>query len=124
MRSVPDGLIHHWIGAAFVPGATMESFLAVVEDYDRYSEIYKPVVADSKSLAADGNSQVFSMIWRRRALFVDAAIKGWFRADQGLVGSCRGYTVADATRIQQIEHYGRASERLLPPVSSGGCKAS
>src|SRR5712675_1076193 len=27
-RKVPDGLIHDWIGAAFIPGATIESLFA------------------------------------------------------------------------------------------------
>jgi hypothetical protein len=119
-QPVPHGLIHHWIGAVFVPGATMAGFLAVVQDYDRYSEIYKPVVAESKSLAANGNNQAFSMIWQRRVLFINAAIQGWFRAHEGLVDSYRGYNIVDATRIQQIEHHRQASERLLPPDTGDG----
>jgi hypothetical protein len=120
MRPVPHGSIHHWIGAVFVPGATMESFLAVVDAYDRYSEIYKPVVAESKSLAGEGNNRAFSMIWQRRVLLIDAAIQGWFRAHEGFVDSGRGYSVVDATRIQQIEHYRHPSERLLPPDTGNG----
>lgn len=120
MRPVPHGAIHHWIGAVFVPGATMASFLAVADDYDRYSEIYKPVVAESKSLTANANDQAFSMIWQRRVLFVDAAIQGWFRAHGGLADSRRGYSVVDATRIQQIVRYRHASERLLPPDTGSG----
>jgi hypothetical protein len=34
-QSVPYGLIHDWIGAAFITDATLESLLAVVHDYDR-----------------------------------------------------------------------------------------
>src|SRR5260370_31824516 len=33
--SVPHGLVHHWIGAAFIPGATIEDLSAVVGDYGR-----------------------------------------------------------------------------------------
>ena len=120
MRPVPHGVIHHWIGAIFVPGATRASFLAVADDYDRYSEIYQPVVADSKSLATNPNAPAFSMIWHRRVLFIDAAIQGSFQAHEGLVDSRRGYSVVDATRIQQIEYYRHASERLLPPDTGDG----
>jgi hypothetical protein len=120
IRTVPHGVIHHWIGAVFVPGATMKSFLAVVDDYDRYREIYKPVVADSKSLVTNGNNQAFSMIWQRRVLFIDAAIQGWFQAHEGFVDSSRGYSIVDATRLQQIEHYRHASERFLPPDTGDG----
>ncbi|MBL8290479.1 MAG: hypothetical protein JNN08_01510 [Bryobacterales bacterium] len=120
VHPVPHGAIHHWIGAVFLPGATMASFLAVVDDYDRYSEIYKPVVAASKSHAAKGNKRAFSMIWQRRVLFVHAAIQAWFQAHEGMVDACRGYTVVDATRVQQIQHFRQASERLLPPDTGDG----
>ena len=60
------------------------------------------------------------MIWQRRVLFIDAAVQGWYRAHDVLVDSRRGYSVVDATRIQQIEHYRHASERLLPPDTGDG----
>jgi len=119
-RPVPYGLIHHWIGAVFVPGATLESFLTVVRDYDRYDEIYKPAVMDSTPLGATANGQEFSMIWQTRVLFSDAAVQGRYRAHDVRVDSRRGYSVVDATCIQQIEHYRHASERLLPPDTGNG----
>ena len=45
--SIPDGLVHHWIGLVFVPGATVDSAVALLQDYDRHAEIYKPAVARS-----------------------------------------------------------------------------
>ena len=39
--SVPHGFIHHWIGAAFIPGATIQDLFGVVGDYSKYSEIYR-----------------------------------------------------------------------------------
>ena len=33
-RSVPKGLIHDWIGAAFKPGATIDTLLCIIHDYD------------------------------------------------------------------------------------------
>jgi len=35
IRSVPNGLVHDWVGAAFIPNATLEIVLSVVHDYDR-----------------------------------------------------------------------------------------
>ncbi|MGD1093055.1 MAG: hypothetical protein ABSB35_13825 [Bryobacteraceae bacterium] len=32
---VPDGLIHHWVGAKFIPGAHIDDIVAIVSDYDR-----------------------------------------------------------------------------------------
>src|SRR5271169_79017 len=41
---LPNGLIHDWIGAVFVPGGTVEQALALVQNYDNHKDIYKPDV--------------------------------------------------------------------------------
>src|SRR5690242_6793072 len=35
---VLNGLIHDWIAAVFIPGATIESVLALIQDYDNYKK--------------------------------------------------------------------------------------
>src|ERR1700733_6457819 len=119
-EAVPGGLIHDWIGAIFIPNATIESLVRVVRDYDRYKEIYKPVVADSRSLDSGATDREFSMVWRRHVLFVDAAMQGRYRAHDVIVGAHGGYTVVNTTRLQQIEDYGQRGEHLLPPDTGGG----
>jgi hypothetical protein len=42
---VPSGLIHHWMGAAFISDAKLEDVLAVVRDYSHYKEFYKSTVS-------------------------------------------------------------------------------
>ena len=49
-KPVPSGLIHDWIGAAFIPGARLEDVLSTARDYSHYKEFYKPTVVDSRSL--------------------------------------------------------------------------
>jgi putative flippase GtrA len=39
---VPDGFIHHWIGAEMIPNSTVGAVEHVLEDYDHYSQIYAP----------------------------------------------------------------------------------
>jgi hypothetical protein len=119
-QNVPDGLIHDWIGAVFIPNAKFESLFAVVHDYDRYKEIYKPVVADSKKLACTATDQEFSMTWQRRVLFVNAAMEGKFQARDFAVDARRGYNVADTRQVQEIERYGHPDEHLLPPGQGNG----
>jgi hypothetical protein len=119
-QSVPDGLIHDWIGAVFIPNATIESLLNVVHDYDRYKDIYKPVVTDSRSLEAREAEQEFSMAWQKHMLFLNAAMRGRYRAHDVIIDSHRGYSIVEATTLQQIEDYGRAGEHLLPPDTGSG----
>jgi hypothetical protein len=53
-QAVPYGLIHHWVGAVFVPGVTLAQVFSVVHDYSRYSEFYSPAVIDAALLWRSG----------------------------------------------------------------------
>src|SRR5579863_2966951 len=119
-QSVPNGLIHHWIGAVFIPNASIKTLLAVVHDYDRYKDFYKPVVADSKALACSGEDQRFSMVWQHRVLFVNAAIAGQYRAHDVVVDPRRGYNIATTTEVREIESYGQGDEHFLAPGQGKG----
>ncbi|HUO32194.1 MAG TPA: hypothetical protein VMU80_23450 [Bryobacteraceae bacterium] len=119
-EAVPGGLIHHWIGAIFIPGAKIDEVWAVTRDYDNYQRVYRPAVTASKTLLIAGETQEFEMVWQRRVLFVSAAMQGHYRSRNGLINERRGYSVTDATEVREIEEYGRAEERLLPPNTGHG----
>jgi hypothetical protein len=118
-RDVPEGLIHDWIGGVFIPNTSIDKLLAVVHDYDRYKEIYRPVVTDSHSEACAADRE-FSMVWQRHVLFVNAAIQGRYQAHEFAVDSHRRYSIIDATSIQEIEHPGHSGQHLLPPDNGSG----
>ena len=120
IQSVAGGLIHDWLGAAFIPNATLEGLLAVVHDYGRYKEFYKPVVADSKVLACTEADQKFSMVFQHRVLLINAAIEGQYQARDFAVDARRGYNIANTTQVREIESYGRSGEYLLPPGQGSG----
>lgn len=119
-HGIPDGLIHDWFGAIFIPNAKLEDVLAVAHDYDRYKEYYRPTVADSKALDRTQTAQKFSMLWRRRVLFVDSALQGQYESRDFVVDQRRWYTIAASTRVQEIEHFGEQTEHLLPPDQGNG----
>jgi len=119
-QDVPNGLIHHWIGALFLPGTTIGSFWAVLHDYDNYKNTYRPAVTASKTLACSESGQQFLMIWKRKVLFVNAAIEGRYQSHDVILDARRGYSVADSTEIRQIAEYGRSDERMLPPDTGSG----
>jgi hypothetical protein len=119
-QSVPDGLIHHWIGAVFIPHASIRTLLSVITDYGRYKEIYKPAVIESRVLGSSAGDQEFSMVWLRHVLFVRAAMQGHYRTHEFVVNARTGYSIADATSIQEIEDYGHSGAHLLPPDTGTG----
>jgi hypothetical protein len=120
IQSVAGGLIHDWLGAAFIPNATLDGLLTVVHDYGRYKEFYKPVVADSKVLACTEADQKFSMVWQHRVLLINAAIEGQYQARDFVIDARHGYNIANTTQVREIEGYGRSGEYLLPPGQGSG----
>lgn len=119
-HSVPDGLIHDWIGAVFIPNATSERVLAVVRDYGRYKEFYKPVVADSRVIACSHQDHCFALVLQHRAMLVSAAVETQYQTRDFVLDEQRGYRITSATRVQEIEDYGRADQHLLPPDRGSG----
>ena len=73
--ATPGALIHHWVGTIFIPGATLAQVLAVVQDYDRHADYYKPDVLQSKksrktatnsrSITAFGKRKLSRSSWTR-----------------------------------------------------------
>src|SRR5260370_22472004 len=56
-KSVQNGLIHDWIGAAFIPNTSLQKLLDVVHDYKRFKEFYKPVVVDARLIQRSGEEE-------------------------------------------------------------------
>jgi len=53
---IPGGLIHHWLGAAFVPGATLRQAVDLLQDYNRHAEIFRPAIVRSKLVSRTGDT--------------------------------------------------------------------
>jgi hypothetical protein len=117
---VSHGLIHHWIGAVFIPGATIQDLSAVVGDYGRYSEIYRPTLIKAELLDSTGDEQKFSILWVQRVLLVTAAFYSELDSHDVALNSRQGYMTFSTTRVQQIENYGEKDERRLAPGEGSG----
>ncbi len=112
-KRVPSGLIHDWIGAAFIADATLTDVLQVVRDYAKYKELYKPTVADSKVIAAGHTKDLFSMRLLYKSVFLKAALDTDYESGYVQVDDRRGYSISRATRIQEIEEYGAPTQHAL-----------
>jgi hypothetical protein len=117
---VPNGLIHDWIGAAFFPNASLADILAVVQDYSRYKEFYKPLVIDSRLLGSDGTDYRFSLLMLNKSLFAKNALLTEWKEGYAQVDDRRWYSVASTTRVQEIDEYGSPGERELPVDTGSG----
>ena len=116
---VPDGMVHHWVGIVFIPGATIEQTLAVLQDYDNHQKTYGPYVRRSKLIQRDGDTfQIYLQFYRKT--FITAALNAnfdvrWVPVDEARVTS-RSYS----TRIAEIENFGQRDEREKPVGTGRG----
>lgn len=116
---VPSGLIHDWIGAAWAPGTTLKSTLALIQDYDNHTNIYKPEVMASKLVSRRGNDfQIYLRLLKKKILTVvlDTDHDVEYRPVDRTRWVCRSYT----TRIAEVENAGSPHEEILPPDAGFG----
>src|SRR5207248_11131528 len=53
--SIPDGMVHHWVGIVFIPNSSLAAVLPVVQNYGNRAEIYKPDVIASRLISHQGD---------------------------------------------------------------------
>lgn len=119
-KQVPHGAIYDWFGAEFVPNATLEDVFTVVNDYNRYHQIYRPAVVDSRLIERDGDVAKFYLRLAHRALGITAAIDSDYESRCTHLDDRRWYCYSQSTRIQEIRDFGAPSERLLPAGQGTG----
>jgi hypothetical protein len=113
-KPVPSGLIHDWIGAAFIPDAKLEDVLSAARDYSHYKEFYKPNVIDSKSLGTTGACDRYSMLLLNKELVPSTALEGEYEACYHQLDDRRWYSIAYTTRVQEIRNYGQPGVQEFP----------
>jgi len=106
----PGGMIHHWTGAVFIPGAKVEDVLGVVEDYDRHAVYFAPDVERSKLEARNGDHFRVYLRFRRHKI-VTAVLNTEHDVDYFNDAPGKAHSRSSATRIAEVENAGRNDER-------------
>ncbi len=119
-KPVPSGLIHDWMGAAFIPDARLGDVLSAVRDYAHYKEFYKPTVVEAKPLGTEGSCDKYSMRVVNKETVAETALDTEYQACYLQLDELRWYGTAHSTRVQEIRHYGRPDEQELPPNQGSG----
>jgi hypothetical protein len=116
---VPDGMIHHWVGLAFIPGAHVDDVLAILEEYDHQSTYYAPDVERSKIESRDGDHFRVLLRFRRHkvvTVVLDTEHDVRYFRDSPTLAHSRSSTV----RISQVENPGKSDEQLKPAGDDDG----
>ena len=117
---VPLGLIHHWIGAVFLPGTRLDDVLPVVRDYDRYKDFYAPNVIESRLLRRTEAEDTFSIRMFNKAVIANFALDAEFHGTYARIDANKLYGISYASRVREIENYGVADEHEAPANTGRG----
>jgi hypothetical protein len=111
--AVPGGMIHHWIGTIFIPGATLAETLALEEDYNDQQDYFRPDVMRSKILRHDGNDYVIQLRFYKKKV-ITTVLDTEHEVHYTLVDATHAWSRSRTTRIQEVDNAGEPNERLEP----------
>jgi hypothetical protein len=110
----PDALIHHWMGAVFIRGASLRQVLQLVQDYDRHQDIYKPEVVRSKLVQRKGNDFKIYYRLRKKKFIVTMTYNTDHDVHYYPVDATHCHSRSYTTRIAEVVDADEPSEREKP----------
>jgi len=109
----PGGLIHHWIGTVFIPGATLAQTLAFERDYDHQQEFFQPNVQRSKILRHHGDDFTIELVFYKKEV-ITSVVDTEHAVHYASVDPTHAWSRSHTTRIQEVENPGEPVPRLAP----------
>ena len=116
---VPDGMIHHWVGTAYVQGASIDKALGLLQNYDAHQRIYAPTVAASKLQSRDGDRFRFFLRFVMKKV-ITVVVNSEHEAVFRRPSADRAEGWIHSTRIAEVENAGSSTEREKPVGNDGG----
>ena len=111
-RQVPGALLHHWRGAAFVPGARAVDMLALLHDYNRLSTYFAPEVESSHLLSEHAGDATVAMRLRK-PMVVTVVLDTEYDVRTAITRPGEGYSISRSTHVWEIDAAGTAHERRM-----------
>jgi hypothetical protein len=116
---VPDGRIHHWAGAMFLPGTTVTQVVdRLLEQAGRESKFYEDVI-DSRLIARDGE-RVRVYMKLRRTTIITATFNTEHTVEYRRLGPNRASSRSVATKIAELAEAGTPQEHERLPQDDRG----
>jgi len=116
---IPSGLVHHWIGAVFVPGATVDRAVALMQDYNRHADIFKPAITRSSITNRSGDLFHVALRFHMKKV-ITVVVNTDNEARFTRVGVDRVQSRITSQRIAEVEDPDTASEKEKPVGQDGG----
>ncbi len=117
--AIPDGLIHHWKGTAFIASASLPQMIAVAQDYDSFAMNFQPEVLHSALLAHKGDDFRFSMRLQKHKV-ITVVLDTISDVHFGQLDPDHRFSVARMNHITEVADTGERTEHTLTPGNDSG----
>ncbi|MDO8794557.1 MAG: hypothetical protein Q7J25_08065 [Vicinamibacterales bacterium] len=115
----PGAMIHHWVGLVFVPGARLNTAVAMMQDYDHHAQIFSPNIAASKALERNGSHfRVALRFYVKKVIAVTLDTDN--EADFFRPAPDQAYSRIRSTRVTEVANAGTPQERPKAPGQENG----
>jgi hypothetical protein len=115
----PGGMIHHWLGVVFIPGAKADDVLHVLQDYDHHSTYFTPDVERSKIESHEGDHFRVFLRFRRHKI-ITVVLNTEHEVQYFRDAPDKAHSRSSAVRITEVENAGKSDEREKQPGDDGG----
>jgi hypothetical protein len=117
---IPDGMVHHWAGAIFIPGMTLEKLIPWLQNYSHHQDYFKDVERSSLiSPSAGDNYSIFLRLTRSKL-----GVTVHFNTKHDVVYSrwnpAFASSASRSTQILQVKDAGATSEKEYPEGDDSG----
>jgi len=117
--NAPGAMIQDWVGAMFIPGATLAQVQSVLRDYADYKNYYRPKVIESRELAHNGDEyDVLLRLYEKHILTV--VLNSTYHIRYEMPDSKHLTVTSRSTRIGEVKDPGKSyTEEVAPGEDSG-----
>lgn len=116
---LPGGLIHDWAGAVFIPKATVQQVLSLIQDYDHSSRYYSPDVMQSRLVSHHGDDfHVFMRLKKHKVVTV--VLDTEYDVHYARLDATHQYSTSRSTRISEIAGPETPTEHALSAGNDHG----
>jgi hypothetical protein len=113
-HSVRGGLIHDWVGAVFFPKAQLADVKRVLDDYGRYPDFYKPMVARASVLEKTLGHERVTLLMVHKTFWVTGAVETENEVTLMEVSPVKMYSLSASVQVHEIGDYGKPDQHTFP----------
>ena len=110
--AVPDGLIHHWMGTVWIPGAPLERVMAFIQDYAGYPAAFGPLVRSARVTAREANRFDVAMRTETHKV-ITVVVDADYRIDYTRIDATHVWVTTVARDLKEVDHAGASNERAV-----------